>query len=392
MVMATLFHKTNQTFEVAHVNYKLRGDDSEKDMILVENWCKSHNIPFHLYEVSGKDQKPENSVQVWARELRYQFFTEILTERKLDLIVTAHHLNDQLETFLINLSKASGLKGLSGIPERTEKIVRPLLSFNKEEIYGFAETKRIAFREDVSNKKDDYLRNRIRHNVVPELLKLNPNFLDNFNKSVEILNDTKDFVEEKLAEEFDSVTEKSGASFKIDRALANKSRLIQFEIFNKYGFSAAEIPKIFQAEKGKTFFSTEFKLTVDRSFFLIEKRDTAEIQADSITVAEEFCAEINLSEFTESTDEKIWHIASEKITFPLRLRKKQDGDQFFPTGMTGRKKVSKFFKDEKISILAMQKTWLLVDAKDQILGVVPLRQDRRTIATEATKNVIKVKL
>ncbi|WP_442905816.1 tRNA lysidine(34) synthetase TilS, partial [Kaistella sp.] len=138
MVLLHLFKKLGLHFEVAHVNYKLRGKDSEDDRETVEDFCLENNIAFHLYEVSEKDNQPENSIQNWARNLRYTFFRKIQEERKLQHLVTAHHLNDQLETFLINLSKASGIKGLSGIPAKENQILRPLLQFSKDEIYAFA--------------------------------------------------------------------------------------------------------------------------------------------------------------------------------------------------------------------------------------------------------------
>lgn len=160
MVLASLFqdlreHIQDKKFniQIAHVNYKLRGEDSDLDQKIVQNFCEKNHIKFHLYEVSGKDNKPENSIQLWARELRYNFFKKIQEQEKLDFLVTAHHLNDQLETFIINLSKAAGINGLSGIPSSNNNILRPLLSFSKNEIYQFAELNSIEFREDLSNKK-----------------------------------------------------------------------------------------------------------------------------------------------------------------------------------------------------------------------------------------------
>uniref|UniRef100_UPI0025BCA8E4 tRNA lysidine(34) synthetase TilS n=1 Tax=Chryseobacterium sp. TaxID=1871047 RepID=UPI0025BCA8E4 len=189
MVLLNLFHsffssqEDKSLFHVAHINYKLRGEDSDSDQRVVQDFCNQHSIPFHLYEVSERDKTPENSIQLWARDLRYSFFNKIRNQENLDFLVTAHHLNDQLETFLINLSKASGIKGLSGIPANENQILRPLLSFSKEDIYEFAEKSNIQFREDISNKKNDYLRNKIRNKIVPLLLETNGHFLDNFKRS-----------------------------------------------------------------------------------------------------------------------------------------------------------------------------------------------------------------
>ena len=183
MVLAHCFKDLDVRFQVAHINYKLRGEDSDLDQKTVEDFCEKNDIKFHLYKVSEKDQKPENSIQLWARELRYQFFRKVQKEENLEFLVTAHHLNDQLETFIINLSKAAGINGLSGIPANDNHILRPLLNFTKGEIYEFAEENNIEYREDLSNKKNDYLRNKIRNEIIPKLLETNDHFLENFKKS-----------------------------------------------------------------------------------------------------------------------------------------------------------------------------------------------------------------
>jgi len=259
MVLAYLFNElqgSRHKFQVAHINYKLRGEDSDSDQKVVEDFCYKNNIKFHLYEVSEKDEQPENSIQLWARELRYQFFREIQEKENLDFLVTAHHLNDQLETFIINLSKASGINGLSGIPANENNILRPLLNFSKEEIYQFAEENNINFREDLSNKKSDYLRNKIRNELVPKLSETNDQFLENFKKSISFLNQTKDFVTHQI-----QIIEKNLSVFNKEHKILSKEKLaqesdfVQFEILKKYGFNRPEeIQKIFSAENGSSFF------------------------------------------------------------------------------------------------------------------------------------------
>ncbi len=153
MVLLHLFQQTGVNFQVAHVNYRLRGNDSDADEELVRNYCSAKNIRFHLYTVSDKDEKPEASIQLWARDLRYRFFRQIQQKENFNYLVTAHHLNDQLETFLINLSRGTGIRGLCGITEFSDDILRPLLHFSKEDIYRFAGENKIPFREDRSNAK-----------------------------------------------------------------------------------------------------------------------------------------------------------------------------------------------------------------------------------------------
>ncbi len=400
MVLSQLFYSLELKFQVAHVNYHLRGADSDADQQLVQDFCSENNIPFHVYEVSDNDQKPKNSIQTWARNLRYDFFRKIQNAENLDYLVTAHHLNDQLETFIINLSKASGIHGLSGIPANENQIIRPLLNFTKDEIYAFAETHHLEFREDVSNKKNDYLRNFIRNEIAPKLLETNENFLQNFAKSINYLNQTKRFVEEKIRQsELELVSEKDQLFYLNKAKFAEQDDLTKFEILKKFGFQDEnEISKIVKADKGKTFNSADFQLLVDRENFVLIENSSNQISTDNseeIIIAESLSSiknrEISLSQWIINEKETRWFIDEEKLIFPLKLRKKKTGDLIFPIGMIGKKTVSKFFKDEKIPILAQQKIWLLCNGNDEIMGILPLRQDRRFSANQDTKSAIQIK-
>ena len=389
MVLLHLFKVLGFKFEVVHINYHLRQEDSNLDQKLVSDFCERCKIPFHLYEVSEKDHQPENSIQKWARDLRYRFFRNIQKEHHLEYVVTAHHLNDQLETFVINLSKASGIKGLSGIPANEHKIIRPLLSFSKHEIYGFAKENHIEFREDVSNQKNDYLRNRVRHHVVPELMKINDQFLQNFSKSMAILNQTKDFLKDLIDEKMSAfkTNVETGQTIIDKRKFSNESNLVRFEILNRFGFNdEKEMEKIFTAQTGSLFYNSEYQLMINRNELIIQS-----VLEYSISDNDEINLEINKNEvlIQENIKKEIqgfgkwhWKIDEKKIKHPLKLRKKKEGDVFFPIGMIGKKKVSKFFKDEKLSILAKRKIWLLCDANDRILGVLPFRQDGRFAAID----------
>lgn len=384
MVLADMFEVLGFRFEVAHVNYHLRNEDSELDQKLVSDFCEKHQIPFHLYEVSENDEKPENSIQNWARELRYRFFREIQQKENLDFLVTAHHLNDQLETFIINLSKASGIRGLSGIPKNENRIIRPLLDFSKDEIYDYAKENQIEFREDKSNQKTDYLRNKIRHNIVPELEKINPDFLNNFSKSINYINQTKDFINDSVDEKIEVLKISSDENQLIidKQKFSEESKLIRYEILKRFGFNVEnEMQKVLSAQTGSSFFNSKFQLIINRNELIFEKKEEQrkkskeeiilEIQDNQIIIPENIKTEIQ--EFGNC----FWKIDKQKVQLPLKLRKKQEGDLFFPIGMIGKKKISKFFKDEKLSILAKQKIWLLCDADEQVLGVLPFRQDGR---------------
>ena len=408
MVLASLFKDLGQKiqdsrfrFQVAHINYKLRGNDSDLDQKTVQDFCEKNHIKFHFYEVSEKDQKPENSIQLWARELRYAFFKEIQEKEKLEFLVTAHHLNDQLETFIINLSKAAGINGLSGIPANDNNILRPLLNVSKKEIYQFAEQNTIEFREDLSNKKSDYLRNKIRNEIVPVLMETNDHFLENFRKSSLYLNQTKDFVQKQIQEIENQLTV-FNQNYKIlsKEKLDQESDFVKFEILKKFGFNQEEeIPKIFKAENNSSFFSKEYQLIVNRDELIFIDKNEEKGTPEEIVLIKNFdfsqnLIRINLVDDIENNEEIQkefeWDFDAEKLQFPLLLRKQQDGDEFFPTGFSGKKKVSKFFRDEKLSALIKEKIWLLCDSKNHILGVIPLRQDRRYQADRTTQKKITV--
>lgn len=415
MVLAHLFKIQNSKFQIAHVNYHFREEDSNLDQKLVEDFCKKNNIKFHLKDVSDEEKSKMKSLQNWAREIRYDFFFKILEEENLDYIVTAHHLNDELETFLINLSRGSGIRGLSGIPANENQILRPFLKFSKDEIYEFAKRNNIDFREDKSNKKNDYLRNKIRNEIVPKLLETNENFLQNFGKSLNYLDQAKNLVDEEITLKFNVLVKEKYPNFVIDREkFLQETDLVKFEVLRKFGFeNNTENLKIYNAKTGKNFHSNSFELMVGRKeWVLCEKRDAEKekLEEDEIIVCEDFNP-VQPDEFTINLNDVIskvfgksskeifeisknlkWEFDAEKLVLPLKLRKKKDGDLFFPIGMIGKKKVSKFIKDEKIPIFVKEKIWLLCDGNDSILGVIPYRQDRRFSTNPKTQKIIKITL
>ena len=396
MVLLYLFQSLGLKFQVAHVNYHFRGEDSNDDQKLVEDFCAKNKMVFHLYDVSEKEKKEMKSLQSWAREIRYRFFKEVREKERLDYLVTAHHLNDQLETFIINLSKASGIKGLSGIPNNENAIIRPLLGFSKEEISAFAEQNNITFREDLSNQKNDYLRNRIRHQVVPQLIEVNQNFLKNFEKSIDILSQTKDFVQAQIEEKLRQITISKNEIWVLDKEkLAKESRFIRFEILRQLGFQdEKEMAKIFVAQTGSLFYSNDYELIVNRNELILTDKKKQGIEKEETEIILPESLEINLIDFLDEAFlcGNTWKFDADKITFPLKIRKKKSGDIFFPIGMKGKKTLTKFFKDEKFSILAKQKTWLLCDYNDSVLGVIPIRQDGRFLVNHTTKNILNIKI
>ncbi len=274
MVLTSLFKICNLKFEIAHVNYHFRGEDSNLDQKLVENFCSENNIKFHLKDISDEEKLKMKSLQNWAREIRYEFFFKILKEENLDFIVTAHHLNDELETFIINLSRGSGIKGLSGIPKNENRILRPLLKFSKDEIYAFAKENKIDFREDKSNEKDDYLRNKIRNQLTPKIVEIFPNFLEQFGESLSYLSSVNDFYQNEIEKSFQEILISGNEeNFTLNKEiLLQKPKVLIIEIIRKLGFSGIEIEKIINAENGKFFRSSTHEISIKRKEILCTKR------------------------------------------------------------------------------------------------------------------------
>ena len=274
-VLSHLFRVSGFEFQIAHVNYHFRGEDSNLDQKVVEDFCKKNNIKFHLKDVSEEEKSQMKSLQNWAREIRYNFFFNLLEKENLDFIVTAHHLNDELETFIINLSRGSGIKGLSGIPKNENRILRPFLTFSKSEIYAFAEENNIDFREDKSNQKDDYLRNKIRNQIVPKMVEVFPNFLEQFGESIVYLATVNQFFQEEIQKTFDEIfIDGNESDFTLNKEiLFQKHKTIIIEIIRKLGFTGIEIEKIMSAENGKFFRSSTHEITIKRKEIFCKKRD-----------------------------------------------------------------------------------------------------------------------
>ena len=274
-VLSHLFRVSGFEFQIAHVNYHFRGEDSNLDQKIVQDFCKKNNIIFHLKDISEEEKTEMKSLQNWAREVRYDFFFNLLEKENLDFIVTAHHLNDELETFIINLSRGSGIKGLSGIPKNENRILRPFLTFSKSEIYAFAEENNIDFREDKSNQKDDYLRNKIRNQIVPKMVEVFPNFLEHFGESIVYLATVNQFFQEEIQKTFEEIfIDGNEYDFTLNKEiLFQKHKTIIIEIIRKLGFTGIEIEKIMSAENGKFFRSSTHEITIKRKEIFCKKRD-----------------------------------------------------------------------------------------------------------------------
>jgi tRNA(Ile)-lysidine synthase len=403
MVLLHLFQQLNYDIAIAHCNFQLRGKESDEDENFVKLQAEKLQIPIFSIQFETEKFANENkfSIQLAARKLRYDWFYQILEEEKHDYLLTAHHLDDQLETFLINLSRGTGIEGLTGIPATNDKIMRPLLPFSREEILAFAVENLLSWREDSSNASTKYLRNKIRHDVIPILKTLNPNFLPTFENTLEHLNQANNLVNDAAKMQFDLVVKQLDDQhiFDIPKLLELPNyKAYLYQWLKDFGFTAwVDIYDLVNANSGKQIFSETHVLLKDRnSLLLFEKREkhNAEIyfvkdfeSKVNIPLKLSFCKVANIS----NVNANCIFVDENQLKLPLVIRKWQEGDVFYPAGMIGKKKLSKFFKDEKYSLFDKQNQWLLC-SNDEIVWVIGKRADQRFLTNENTKNYIKITL
>ena len=276
MVLANLFLINNLNFSVAHCNFQLRGKESDDDELFISKWCSEKKIKFHNKKFSTEDYCKNNklTIQMGARELRYEWFGELVNKEKHDFIVTAHHIDDQLETFIINSIRGTGIDGLVGIPDKINKIIRPLLMISKDQIIEYSKVNKITFREDSSNNKEDYLRNKIRHSVIPYLKSDDENVLLKFKTTIENLNSTKIFVEKVISKVRNRVFIYEGNNIISNIDLLKDFDPIEFyihELYKDFEFNYKEIIKLFDSDSGKYISSSNYKMTKQKNNLIISK-------------------------------------------------------------------------------------------------------------------------
>ena len=311
--------------------------------------------------------------------------------------MTAHHLDDDLETFFINLSRGTGLNGLTGIPKENNKIIRPLLKFSREEILKYAEENNLKWREDSSNQKTDYLRNTLRLEVLPQFKKVNDSVLKNFQKTQQNLKASQNLIEDYLALVYNLVVTEATDSYKINiqkiKDLPHTEALL-YELLNSFGFTEwDDVSQLLDAQTGKKVFSKTHQLLKNRDELILTEISKENFSEEFSVPKEGVVFPINLkiesAEYIGETEKNLIYVASEKLNFPLKLRKWERGDSFHPFGMKGKKKLSKFFKDEKIPLTEKEKIWLLL-SDEKIVWVIGHRMDDRFKVTKDSKKILKI--
>ncbi len=401
MVLLHVLKQLDMEVAVAHCNFQLRGLDSDEDEDFVRKYCVQINIPFFCKRFETNNYATENklSIQMAARELRYAWFEELIQGKGFTKLSTAHHFNDSIETMMLNWVRGAGIEGLRGIPAKRGKIVRPLLFATRDEIIKYAADHQTTWREDISNQTDDYQRNFIRHQVIPQLKRINIALENTIRESVNKMEDEWTFYLKHVEDWKEKFVTQEGETIKISKEgflhPAHGASLLWNSI-KTFGFSyehCKDALGIKDKQSGKQFLSSTHKLVVDRDYFMVtplgNQWNEISIQMDQTQATlGPWTLDIRVPAVIKPSDianEAV--LDADKLVFPLQWRKWLPGDYFFPLGMTHRKKISDFLIDKKISVGEKDSVTVLESA-GEIVWVAGHRIDNRFKLTSNTKRAL----
>lgn len=386
----------------AHCNFHLRGEESNRDAEFVKQFCANYNVPLSIIDFNTEEYARTNSISIEmaARELRYNWFEQIRKQYKADFIAVAHHQDDSVETILLNLIRGTGIRGLTGIPVRNNFVIRPLLGVARKDIIEYINGRKLSYVEDCTNKEDIYVRNKIRLNILPLLETINPSAKSSIIRTAKHLSQVENIYSCYVNE----IRSKVLNNNEIDiQKLLNcaEPQAILFELLYSYGFNSATIEQIFKslsAQSGKVFYSEKYILIKDRYTLILAPKENLH---DAVYTINKSDCEINKpiqlrikyidnEIFKLKKDSNILYLDADKITFPIILRKWKVGDWFIPFGMKGHKKVSDYFSDNKFSLIDKENTWLLCNDTD-IIWIVGHRSDNRYRINQNTKKILQIK-
>lgn len=406
VVLCDLLTKAGYHFDLAHCNFQLRGTEANNDTSFCETYAKLIHAKCQTIYFDTKNYAIDHklSIQMAARELRYKWFKELISEHGYTYLLTAHHANDNAETLFVNLTRGTGIKGLQGIPEKQNNTIRPLLFATKEMIKNYADKHNIQFREDSSNQEVKYKRNFIRHQIIPELKKLNPILEETLNTSIHYFKQSSQIVTQFCKSKFKDICEENNERLKINISLLlsePQKETLLFEWLHPKGFKANQIEQLIivlsdKNNVGKFFESSTHQLAVDRTYLIVKKKtnetNTTEFKINSISDTTHLpiklvLEEIKQTSFTNNKNELF--ISVTDYFFPLTLRKWKTGDKFQPFGMNGFKKLSDYFKDQKLSKFDKEAIWIL-ESNQQIVCIVGYRMDNRFKVTNESNQILKL--
>jgi len=416
IVMCHLFHSANFSFGIAHCNFNLREKESDDDEAFVKSLAKKYNVPFYKksFRTASFAKRKKISIQMAARNLRYDWLNRLAKDKKYDFVATAHHLDDSIETFFINILRGTGIAGLHGVPVKHENIIRPLSFANKKMIYDYAKENQLEWREDSSNFTDKYLRNNIRHNIIPSLKKLNLGFEKTISKELSYFRDAADIFKNFIAEKKKEIVSEEGKSIRLNIQKLKESgyaETILHELLRSYDFTPETTELIAQrmyTTAGKKFLSPTYRLIKDRDFLILTPKKAPPPQSPFVKGdKEEFFLKENQNEFQNETlklkteiitgnlskvkdkNSSVAYLDYKKLAFPLKIRRWKQGDFFYPLGMKGKKKLSDFFIDRKIPVNEKENVWVM-ESDNTIVWLINHRIDDRFKVAHGTKKIFRV--
>lgn len=412
VVLCELLKRSGFNFVMAHCNFQLREKDSEADELFVKKIATAYQVQFFSKRFGTRQYAEINKVniQIAARALRYEWFNDLIArgnDRGLTKIITGHHANDNIETVAMNFFKGTGIKGMLGMSPSESgiggKVIRPLLFATKEMIVDFAKKNSLEWREDRSNLSSDYSRNYFRKEVLPALQKLYPQVENNLLKNIDRFTDIYSIYEEAVLKKISQIFQSTGSEVQIPvlKLLKTKGyKTVLFEGLKPYGFHSQQIPevlKLLKAASGSYLTSESHRLIRHRKFLIITplKRDESEIMIIEEGMhelkARDFTLQLKISEVNSNLNEGNWValLDADLVGFPLVLRKWKTGDYFYPLGMNKKKKLSRFFIDQKLSIADKETVWVLESGK-KIIWIMGYRIDNRYKVTPKTSRVLKL--
>ena len=398
-----IFLELGVKFELAHCNFKLREKESDDDEIFVKNIANKYKLKLNVKSFTTLKYAEEKkmSIQMAARDLRYKWFNHLLITQKAKYIATAHHQDDTIETFFINLIRGAGISGLSSISSSNTSmnVIRPLLQISRMDIVNYLLKRNLLFREDSSNKSIKYLRNNIRHNLVPLLEDMNPNIKEIILQEINIFKKTLKIFSNHIEDIRERLVDYSNGIFSIRISQLKDFDPLDsylFEILKPFNFGFNQIESIIKvlnkSSSGKKFISYQYELLIDREYIFIRSIGGKNINIKKIQVVDKLITSPISLLFSVSKHQKlncsenIAQLDYDKLIFPLELRKWRSGDKFKPLGMRTYKKLSDFFIDNKFSLFQKEKQWLLCSG-EQIVWVIGFRIDNRFKVTSTTKKL-----
>lgn len=408
VTMCELFHRAGYKFAIAHCNFRLRDEASDGDELFVNKLAEHYNVPVYsaTFDTIGYAAENKLSIEEAARNLRYDFFDKILLKHNYKYVATAHHRDDAIETFFLNLMRGTGIVGLHGILQKNAKIIRPMLCFGRDEIEDFIRYNNIEYRTDATNATLDYKRNKVRHLLVPLFRQLAPAFDRTMSANMQHIADVELIYKQQVEIKRRLIVQPYKEGFRI--SIQQLSSLIPlrtylYEFLSPFGFSetvVANVIKALNTSSGKQFFAKNYYLIRDREYLFVypcgqeDELQMVMIDENDSSISTPIVLHIqsfeNTSSFKPMFDRYNVYFDKDKLLFPLRLRRWRNGDKFQPFGMKGKRKISDFFTDQKLSLQDKKNVWLLCNADDEILWVLGLRTDDRFKLTPQTSNILNI--